>query len=145
VHDELLPDRRWSIAPGPLLDRLATYVDPPHSEFVLAPRREMAWSNSVAYGPTETGPVARMNPSAQLAAVPEPVIELATQAGAITTAFTPDPAVRDGVVSMTHGHTDANPGNLTSGDDDVDPLTAMPRVAGLEVRVARPDTRDQTR
>ena len=37
-----------------------------------------------------------------------------------------DPTVRDGVVSITHGHADANPGDLTSGDVDVDPLTAMP-------------------
>ena len=46
-----------------------------------------------------------------------------------------DPTVRAGVVSITHGHLDENPGDLTSGDIDVDPLTAMPRVAGLEVRV----------
>ena len=40
-----------------------------------------------------------------------------------------------GVVSISHGHLDENPGDLTSGDVDVDPLTAMPRVAGLDVRV----------
>jgi anaerobic selenocysteine-containing dehydrogenase len=138
VHDELLPDGRWSIAPAPLLDRLAAYADPSPSEFVLAPRREMAWSNSVAYGPAEVGPVVRMNPSALSANGTESGgVGLATDTGAITTAFAPDPAVRDGVVSMTHGHTDANPGDLTSGDVAVDPLTAMPLVAGLEVRVTR--------
>jgi anaerobic selenocysteine-containing dehydrogenase len=145
VHDELLPDGRWSIAPAPLLDRLATYVDPSPSGFVLAPRREMAWSNSVAYGPAEIGPVVRMNASALAADVTESgIVALATAAGAIATAFTDDPAVRGGVVSMTHGHTDANPGDLTSGDVAVDPLTAMPRVAGLDVRVGLPDGHDQT-
>ena len=38
-------------------------------------------------------------------------------------------------MSITHGHPDENPGDLTSGDIDVDALTAMPRVAGLDVRV----------
>jgi hypothetical protein len=44
--------------------------------------------------------------------------------------------VRAGVVSMTHGHPAANPGDLTSDTTDVDPLTAMPRASGLEVRVS---------
>jgi len=30
-------------------------------------------------------------------------------------------------------HPDANPGDLTSSTDGIDPLTAMPRVAGLDV------------
>ena len=38
---------------------------------------------------------------------------------------------------MTHGRPDANPGDLTSGTDDVDPLTAMPRACGVEVQVVR--------
>jgi hypothetical protein len=44
-------------------------------------------------------------------------------------------------VSMTHGHLDANPGNLTSGDAGIDQLTAMPRVSGLEVRITPVDER----
>jgi hypothetical protein len=42
---------------------------------------------------------------------------------------------------MSHGHADANPGDLTSEKVGIDRLTAMPRVAGLEVDVtqARPD------
>ena len=51
----------------------------------------------------------------------------------------PDETVRPGVVSITHGHPGENPGDLTSGDNDVDPLTAMPRVSGLEVRIEKYD------
>jgi hypothetical protein len=143
VHAELLPDGRWSIAPAPLLERLAAYVDPVPAAFVLAPRREMAWSNSIAYGPVAIGPVVRMNPEA-LPADDETAtgaVTFATDHGRVTTAFAADPAVRAGVVSITHGHADANPGNLTSGDVDVDGLTAMPRVAGLDVRVSPLDER----
>jgi anaerobic selenocysteine-containing dehydrogenase len=139
VHTELLPDGRWNIAPAPLLDRLAAYTDPAPAAFVLAPRREMAWSNSVAYGPVAIGPVVRMNPAAVKAdETGTGVVALTTDAGGISVAFAADPRVREGVVSMTHGHADANPGDLTSGDVGVDPLTAMPRVAGLEVEISRP-------
>jgi hypothetical protein len=132
VHDELLVDGRWRIAPAPLLDRLAQYTDPEPGAFVLAPRREMAWSNSIAYGPTPVGAVVRMHPGDASAEV-----TLTTGHGSITTAAVSDATVRTGVVSITHGHATENPGELTSGDDGIDTLTAMPRVAGLDVRVTR--------
>jgi anaerobic selenocysteine-containing dehydrogenase len=129
IHDELLSDGQWSIAPAPLLERLAAYTDPAPAEFVLAPRREMPWSNSVAYGAIAPGPVVRTNGTA------DGQLTVSTANGALTAAYAADPAVRAGVVSITHGHADANPGNLTSGDAGIDRLTAMPRVAGLEVDV----------
>jgi hypothetical protein len=147
VHAELLQDGRWSIAPAPLLERLGAYADPAPAEFVLAPRREMAWSNSIAYGPVATGRVVHINPAALPAEVghdPD-LVALATQHGHITAAFVADSTLRDGVVSMSHGHVDANPGDLTSGDVDVDRLTAMPRVAGLEIDVTRLPSPDSAR
>ncbi len=137
VHDELLEDGRRHIAPPPLLERLATYTDPEPPDFVLAPRREMAWSNSVVYGVTAIGPVVRMHPSAFRAGDEQgtSVVELGTDHGDITAAVGSDAGVREGVVSISHGHLDENPGDLTSGDVAVDRLTAMPRVSGLEVRV----------
>jgi hypothetical protein len=145
VHRELLADGRWSIAPPSMLERLGAYVDPTPAEFVLAPRREMAWSNSVAYGAAAPETVVRVNPSA-IATNEERatgVVTLATDHGTVTAAYIADATVREGVVSMSHGHVGANPGTLTSGDTAVDRLTAMPRVAGLEVRVGPPGPRDQ--
>ncbi|MDQ1508859.1 MAG: hypothetical protein QOG50_703, partial [Actinomycetota bacterium] len=116
VHTELLPNGRWNIAPAPLLDRLAAYTDPAPTAFALAPRREMAWSNSVAYGPVAIGPVVRMNPASLPADEPGTgLVELATSHGSTSTTVAADARVREGVVSMTHGHVDANPGHLTSG------------------------------
>jgi hypothetical protein len=137
VHDELLAEGRWSIAPAPLLDRLAAYSDPAPAAFVLAPRREMPWSNSIAYGPATIAPAVRMNPLSLPAedGIGTGLVTLATNHGSLSTAFAADPRVREGVVSITHGHTDANPGDLTSGKATVDQLTAMPHVAGLEVEV----------
>ena len=100
----------------------------------------MAWSNSVAYGAAATGPVVRDERRATGAENPTVSVSVgSTDHGSITAAFVADPTVRDGVVSITHGHPHANPGDLTSGDVGVDQLTAMPRVAGLEVEITRPD------
>ena len=98
----------------------------------------MAWSNSVAYGAGATEPAVRMNPEPMHAfdeSGPD-IVTISTEYGTITASLVADPTVRDGVVSLSHGHANANPGNLTSGYVAVDPLTAMPRVAGLEVHVA---------
>jgi hypothetical protein len=137
VHDELLADGRWSIAPAALLERLVEYVDPESAPFLLAPRREMAWSNSVAYGKVAPGPVVRVNLGAEQ--TDTGLVTLASDHGELTATYVADQNVREGVVSVTHGHRDANPGALTSGDVGVDALTAMPRVAGLEITVTRRD------
>ena len=132
VHDDLLPDGRWAIAPAALLDRLAAYADPVVAGYLLAPRREMAWSNSVAYGAAADLPVVRMNGEGGAG-----IVALSTQHGHIAAPFVTDEAVREGVVSITHGHAGANPGDLTSGDEAVDDITAMPRIAGLDVEITR--------
>ncbi len=132
VHSDLLTDGHWSIAPASLLQRLRTYTDPLLADFVLAPRREMAWSNSVAYGGIGPGPVVRMHADEGDTGR----VTITTPNGSIITDFVADPGVRAGVISMTHGHGDANPGHLTSGNVGVDELTAMPLVSGLEVLVS---------
>jgi len=137
VRDELLPGGRWHIAPAPLLGRLASYDDPEPAAFVLAPRREMAWSNSIRYGAEHAERVVRMHPDSIVAErVAGDVVALVTDHGTLTTPVVADPTVRAGVVSITHGHITENPGDLTSGAVDVDALTAMPRVSGLDVRVS---------
>jgi hypothetical protein len=89
----------------------------------------MAWSNSIAYGANATVPVVRMN------SVPTEHVALTTPHGRVTATAAADATVREDVISMTHGHTAANPGDLTSGDIGVDSLTAMPLVSGLAVEV----------
>lgn len=134
VHRDLLPDGRWSIAPAPLLARLAAYRDPPATGFVLAPRREMAWSNSVAYGARADVTPLHLHPDARVGAA----ATLVTAHGSLTATVVADPTLRADVISVTHGHPETNPGDLTSGTDEVDPLTAMPRVAGLAVELDSP-------
>ena len=134
VQDELLPDGRWNIAPPEMLERLAAYRDPERSALALAPRRVMAWSNSIRYGAERDDAVVRMHPDA----APGPVVALASEHGEVTATCIADPTVRPGVASMTHGHLHESPGRLTSDTIDVDPLTAMPHVSGLPVRGSTP-------
>lgn len=135
VHADLLPDGCWTIAPPTLVRRLDAHVPPVADDgvLVLAPRREPAWSNSVPYGAGAEAPVVRVAPGL----VPDNAATvLVTSAhGSVTATAVADPAVRPGVVSMTHGQ-GAGPGRLTSGDDDVDPLTTMPLASGVAVRLA---------
>lgn len=132
VRETFLPAGTWRIAPAPMLERLARWHDPEAHAVVMAPRREMAASNSVVYGAGNATPVVRTHPAL---APPTATVTLTTPNGTITASLAEDENVRRDVVSITHGHRDANPGELTSTDDDVDPITAMPRVAGLPVRV----------
>lgn len=46
-----------------------------------------------------------------------------------------DPGIRPGVVSLPHGWTLPEVNRLTSGTDDVDLLTGMPRLSGIPVTV----------
>ncbi len=95
----------------------------------------MAWSNSVVYGATPAGAVVRMHPGAASGDADADTVTLTTEHGSITAHVAYDETVREGVVSITHGHAAENPGDLTSENVDIDALTAMPRASGLDVSV----------
>jgi anaerobic selenocysteine-containing dehydrogenase len=133
----LLDGGCWNLAPPALVDRLRAHRSPDAS-LVLAPRREMAWSNSVRYGDGNP-PVVRLHPvDATAAGVTDgDLAEVRSAHGALEASVLADPSVRAGVVSITHGRRDASPGRLTSNRAEVDPLTAMPRASGVPVSVSR--------
>jgi hypothetical protein len=145
VREQLLIDGRWNLAPETLVARLATH-EPPTSGLVLAPRREMAWSNSVRYAGDGHEPVARVHPDDARAAGLDATgrATLLGAHGSVTVTLRTDPLVAPGVVSVTHGRLDASPGGLTSTRADVDPLTAMPLASGVPVTInpAAPATQD---
>jgi len=135
VRESFLRDGRWQLAPPVMLERLAAH-EPPGPGLLLAPRREMGWSNSVRYDRHKDEPVVRMHPSDIDAAgvrADERCV-LASAHGSVEVVIVADERVRRGVVSMTHGR-DVSPGSLTSRIVDVDPLTAMPRASGVAVTV----------
>jgi formylmethanofuran dehydrogenase subunit D len=137
VTASLIGEGRWNLAPAGLVERLRDHR-PPDTSLVLAPRREMAWSNSVRYGPGETA-VVRLHPDdAAAAGISDgDEVEVRSAHGQLVATVAVDGRVRRGVVSTTHGHRASSPGRLTSSHAEVDGLTAMPRASGVPVSIVR--------
>lgn len=134
VRDTLLRDGRWRIAPATMLERLAAYVEP-DAHLLLAPRREMAWSNSVRYAGHGDEAVAHIHSTdARMARVRDgDRATIGSEHGTLVAAVAIDDHVAPGVVSVTHGRAHQSPGALTSSRVGIDPLTAMPQASGVLV------------
>ena len=145
VRATMLPDGHWQLAPPALLERLAAHVvTRDAATLVLVPRREMAWSNSVRCAGTGAEAVVRLHPDdGREHGIDDGGVARVTSAhGEVHAPVVWDDHVRPGVVSMTHGRSDASPGRLTSTRIGVDPLTTMPHASGVPVTITpapRPD------
>jgi anaerobic selenocysteine-containing dehydrogenase len=136
VHESMLPDGRWRLAPSVLVERLAAHREPGPG-LLLAPGRDMAWSNSVRYGIDDEHPRLRVHPSdaADAGVGDGDAAVVVSEHGAVDVIVVVDDRMRTGVVSLVHGRRGHSPGNLTSRSADVDPLTTMPRASAVPVRV----------
>jgi anaerobic selenocysteine-containing dehydrogenase len=136
VHESMLPNGRWQLAPAVLVERLAAHREPDPG-LVLSPGRDMAWSNSVRYGADGAQARLRVHPSdagdAGLADGDTAVV--VSDHGAVEVTIVVDERMRAGVVSLVHGRRGHSPGSLTSSRAHVDPLTTMPRASAVPVRV----------
>ena len=136
VRSTMLRGGRWNLAPGALLDRLAVHVDP-GPDLVVTPRREIAWSNSVVYAGAGNEPTARVSPAdaARAGLATGHTAVVASAHGSLRAQVAVDPNLREGVVSITHGRRDDGPGQLTSTQVDVDPISTMPLASGVPVTI----------
>jgi anaerobic selenocysteine-containing dehydrogenase len=136
VHETMLPDGHWQLAPEVLLDRLAAHHEPGPG-LLLVPGRDMAWSNSVRYGPDDDRARARLHPddAADAGVRDGDVASVVSEHGTLDVTVVVDERVRAGVVSLGHGRHGQSPGCLTSSVADVDPLTTMPRASAVPVRI----------
>ncbi len=136
VHETMLPDGRWRVAPATLLERLAAHRGPA-AGMLLTPRREMAWSNSVRYGADDRPTELRLHPDDAGAAGLDDgsSATVTTGHGALDVVVVTDARVRPGVASMVHGRRDESPGVLLSTREGVDPLTTMPHASGVPVTI----------
>ncbi len=138
VHESMLPNGRWRIAPDVLVTRLAARTVPDADRsLVIAPRREMAWSNSVRYGRSADGAVVRIHPDDVPGFADGEVVEVRSEHGSLVATVAVDPNVRRGVVSITHNAEEPGPGRLTSAHVGVDRLTGMPQASGVPVGLVR--------
>jgi anaerobic selenocysteine-containing dehydrogenase len=136
VHETMLPDGHWQLAPPVLLERLAAHREPGPG-LLLTPGRDMAWSNSVRYGPDDERARLCLHPDdASDAGVADgDAATLRSEHGAVEVVVVVDERLRPGVVWLGHGRRGHTPGRLTSSVADVDPLTTMPRASALPVRI----------
>jgi anaerobic selenocysteine-containing dehydrogenase len=142
VHEQLLPDGRWRLAPAELVERIEARsgqrgTAATEGTLLLVNRREVAWSNSITYAGQGDEPALRLNPddAAALRVTAPGRVTVTSAHGSIEVSVALDERLRPGTVSLTHGRDDSPAGRLTSATVDVDPLTAMPLASGLSVTV----------
>ena len=137
VRPLMCPDGVWSIAPAEFVERLARHRGP-EPGLVMAPRREMSWSNSVRVSGDGGEPVLLLHPDDAVAYGIEggSWVAVMSEHGSLVAVADIDTSVRRGVVSITHGHPGSLTGTLTSTTSGVDPITAMPQMSGVPVRIA---------
>jgi anaerobic selenocysteine-containing dehydrogenase len=141
VHERVLPDGRWQLAPDVMLQRLGTLRDPGPGR-VLAPRRRVRSMNSARY----TAPAdadkdpeeVRLHPddAAEHGIDDHAAVVVSSMNGELRGVARIDASVRRGVVSCAHGSIDVNVGCLTSARDGVDVETGMPQASGVVVTIA---------
>lgn len=146
VHEQVLHDGRWNLAPPPLLDRLGTIASAPSGPagLVLIPRRQVRTVNATIYGRPD-GVAVVVNPlDAADAGLTDSghaaTISVSTSAGSVEGEMALDPGIARGTVALTHGRTELLVSTLISPVDAVDPLTGMPQASGVPVSLTAPVT-----
>jgi anaerobic selenocysteine-containing dehydrogenase len=142
VHERVLPNGRWHLVPGPLVDQFATWqqlVPPPG--LVATSRRQLRRLNSQhppMQGHTSDGPVAVVHPdtAARNGFADGDEVTVTSPYGSVRMTATCSANVHPDSVSMPHGWLDANVSQLTS-EHHVDRLTGMVVQTAIPVTLRR--------
>jgi anaerobic selenocysteine-containing dehydrogenase len=137
---DTLPEGRWNLAPEDLIDEIVHAQEPP--DLVLIPRRQIRHLNSFMVD--MPGPSGKVD-HPDVLIHPEDARSAGVEDGAGTVVRTisgelllrarvTDDIAR-GAVSVPHGYRDANVELLLSCGDGVDPISGMPRQAGVAVAI----------
>ena len=151
VHERVLPEGRWRLAPRALIDDLARVAtttrraarsSSPDDELVLIPRRLLRTLNSqlrdtqARGGRLEVATVLLHPTDARARGISHgDRVRVHSATGEVFASASVDASIREGVVSLPHGFAEPAVGRLTSGAVDTDPMTGMVRLSGLHVRV----------
>ncbi|NEK56848.1 molybdopterin-dependent oxidoreductase [Geodermatophilus sabuli] len=140
VHDRVLPDGRWRLAPSQLVDHMEVLQDP--ADLVLIPRRQLRHQNSQLTSSLydhrrEDLPQLLINPAdAEQRHVEDgQSVRIASAAGDLEAIACVSGDMRPGVVSLPHGFGSVNVNTLVLGRDEVDPLTGLAFQSGFPVEV----------
>ncbi len=143
VHERVLPDGRWRVAPEPLLEQLATHLEAlsttPADSLVLVPHRQLRTMNSqlrdiTAPGSRRESVAVLVHPSTARAVGPDGCrVEVRSPWGSLTGTLRADDRLHPSAVAVAHGWGECNVSALTSADDGIDPLTGMVLQSGVPV------------
>jgi len=138
VHDTVLPDGSWRVAPAELISRLAVTAAeyPSAPALVVAPKRQVRTMNATAYG-TPDPVVVGLHPLDATAAGVQAHerVRITSRWGSIEGHLEQDDRVGRGTVALTHGRAELPVAALISPIDGVDPLTGMPLTSGVVVSI----------
>jgi anaerobic selenocysteine-containing dehydrogenase len=148
VHERVLPDGRWRLAPLALVEDLARVDGRPvvdagsSDELLLVPRRLLRTLNSqlrdtAAPGGRLDTPLVSLHPvdAASRGISHGARVSVRSLTGTTEGTADLDDGMLPGTVSVPHGFADTAVGRLTSGRIDTDPLTGMVLQSGVPVRV----------
>jgi anaerobic selenocysteine-containing dehydrogenase len=148
VTERVLPDRRWRIAPRPLIELFDEMErDVSNAPLVLIPHRQLRKMNSQLRDVPAPG--GRLDAIAVRVSVADAHahgltdgdrVVVRSSHGATHGVVHVDNAITPGAVAIAHGWAGPNPCELTSADHDIDPLTGMVHQSGVAVTVAKDHT-----
>jgi len=147
VHDRVLPDGKWRIAPEPLLERLPALLEPAGEQrgFSLVSGRDLHNHNRMAYGRYGFGHLKSEEDVATIGINPEDAAErqlrkgdLVTvkgDEGSVTAKLRIDDTLLRGTLHLTHGWIGRNVCQLVS--PEIDPQTGQPvMMSAIPVEIA---------
>jgi anaerobic selenocysteine-containing dehydrogenase len=142
VEELLLPDGRWDVAPSVLVEQLEALPMVGDDSLRLVPRRQRRHLNYRLTVLEDEGvrmdaPEFIVSPAdaARLNLVDGQHVTIRSEHGELSGCLRVDDSIREGAVSIPHGFESANVNALTSTSIDVDPVSGMVRMAGVELEV----------
>ncbi len=134
VHEHVLPDGRWRLAPIEFVTQLATLPAPPPLVFI--PARQPRQMNSQIETGAGTPPIS-LSPSdaADAGVTTGQRVEVRSAHGQLIGVALVDDNLRAGVVTSPHGWVDSNSSQLLSAHENVDELTGMPLMSGVAITI----------
>ncbi|HEX4019174.1 MAG TPA: molybdopterin-dependent oxidoreductase [Frankiaceae bacterium] len=131
-----LPDGRWRLAPAVLVAQLAQASSEAPEQLQLIAHRQLETMNSQLRDLTDTAVMVAPSRAAELGGDGTEV-EVRVAGRVVTGIVRGDDRIPHDVVAIPHGWSTPNVSDLTSADDDVDPLTGMVRQSALAAEIRR--------
>lgn len=143
IHDRVLPDGKWRLAPEAMVTQLASVLGEASPPLLLVSHRAMHNHNSVPYAETTNGPapsVIHINPldAKRWDIANDDRVRIVSASGAVEGSANLDRRLSPGVVTLNHGWLRPNVARLISALD-IDPLSGQPAQTGVPVTIERLD------